>query len=493
MPDNNTIHNNWGWNFDNSYSRLPAQLFAMQQPTAVTNPQIAIFNTALAAGLGLQTATVSEGVLAAVLSGNRVPPGAAPIAQAYAGHQFGHFTMLGDGRAILLGEHISPAGQPVDIQLKGAGQTPYSRRGDGRATLSAMLREYTISEAMHHLGIASTRSLAVVTTGEKVMRETVQAGAVLTRVAASHIRVGTFEYVSHFHDTALLEQLVNYTLQKHYPGQTPAANKPLALLNAVIEQQAFLIAQWMRVGFIHGVMNTDNMSLAGETIDYGPCAFMNVYDPATVYSAIDEQGRYAYGNQPAIAHWNLACLATALLPLLHTDSTTATAMAQEALDKFPVLYKQAWHSAMLQKLGLTPGAPAAASLIADLLQWMLQHKADYTNTFLVLQGIEVPDAALYNNAAFTDWLQRWQRLTCSDGILNPAAAALMQKTNPVFIPRNHRVEAALQAAALSGDYTLLHELLNVLSNPYTVKPGREAYMIPPPATTERYYQTFCGT
>jgi len=372
-----------GWKFDNSYARLPAALYSRVGPVPVAKPGLVVFNESLARDLGLDAGASQEGQ-AEIFSGNQIPEGAEPIAQAYAGHQFGHFTNLGDGRAILLGEQITPRGGRFDIQLKGSGQTPYSRRGDGRAALGPMLREYIISEAMHAFGIPTTRSLAVATTGEQIAREEMLPGAVLTRVAASHVRVGTFEYANAIGDRAVLEALTRYTLQRHYPELAGADNPALALFEGVLERQAKLIAQWVCVGFVHGVMNTDNMALSGETIDYGPCAFIDTYDPATVFSSIDRGGRYAYGNQPNIAHWNLARLAEALLPLINEDKDKAVATAEEVLGKFPERFRVHYTAGLRAKLGLLSEEEGDYDLAREFLDWMKTAEADFTSSFVAL-------------------------------------------------------------------------------------------------------------
>jgi uncharacterized protein YdiU (UPF0061 family) len=369
---------------DHSYAALPDLFFTEVAPTPVREPRLVILNHALAADLGLDAGELAGTESGAIFAGNRLPPGAKPIAQAYAGHQYGHFTTLGDGRAILLGEQITPSGGRFDIQLKGPGPTPYSRRGDGRAALGPMLREYIISEAMHALGIPTTRSLAVAATGETVYRETPLPGAVLTRVAASHLRVGTFQWAAGAGETEHVRALVNYTLQRHYPARADAGQSAQALLDAVIERQARLIAQWMLVGFVHGVMNTDNMALSGETIDYGPCAFMDTYDPATVFSSIDRHGRYAYGNQPSIAQWNLNRFAETLLPLIDPSEEKAIAVATASLHRFASLFQEHWLAGMRGKLGLFNAEPDDTALFKSLLEGMHQAKADYTNTFAAL-------------------------------------------------------------------------------------------------------------
>jgi uncharacterized protein YdiU (UPF0061 family) len=400
--------------------------------------------------------------------------------------------MLGDGRALLLGEQITPQGQRVDIQLKGSGKTPYSRGGDGRAALGPMLREYIISEAMHALGIATTRSLAVVATGEAVIRETDLPGAVLTRVAASHLRVGTFQYVANWGTSSDLQILADYALQRHFPDVGADENRYLSLLQEVIKRQAALIAKWQLVGFIHGVMNTDNMAISGETIDYGPCAFMDVYDPATVFSSIDIQGRYAYGNQPYIAGWNLARFAEALLPLLHADQDQAVKLAQDAISEFAGLYHRNWLSGMRTKLGICNEEVQDESLVKDLLDMMQKYRADYTNTFLALTFDTPEDTVLFGTPEFAEWHERWQARLGRQQESKAASHQLMRTSNPAVIPRNHRVEEALESAVTHGDYSVMERLLDVLSRPYAHSPEQAEYSTPP-APSNRPYRTFCGT
>jgi uncharacterized protein YdiU (UPF0061 family) len=481
-----------GWKFDNSYTRLPEAFYARIQPTPVRTPHLAVFNHALAETLGLAKDLLATQEGAAIFAGNRLPEGTDPIAQAYAGHQFGHFTMLGDGRAILLGEQMTPDGKRMDIQLKGPGQTPYSRRGDGRAALGPMLREYIVSEAMHALGIPTTRSLAVVTTGEPVYRETVLPGAVLTRVAASHIRVGTFEYAARLGEPAWLKALADYTLQRHYPELAGAENPYAAFLEAVMERQAALVAKWQLVGFIHGVMNTDNMALSGETIDYGPCAFMDTYDPATVFSSIDAQGRYAYGNQPPIAQWNLARFTETLLPLLHPDAEQALELGQTLLSGFAERFQRHWHTGMRQKLGLFTEEAEDAELIEDLLSWMHRHQQDFTNTFRALSAEALPETDLFRTADFSAWHTRWQARLARQPEPPQAARQLMRAHNPAVIPRNHRVEEALTAAVEAGDLQVMHRLLERLKTPYE-DAGEPCEYTRPPAPGGPAYRTFCGT
>lgn len=479
-----------GWNFDNSYAQLPPSFYRRQNATPVREPRLVVLNRPLAKLLGLDAQRLVEEDGKFVFSGNQAPAGAESLAQAYAGHQFGNFTMLGDGRALLLGEHVAPDGNRYDIQLKGSGVTPYSRRGDGRAALGPMLREYLISEAMHALHIPTTRSLAVVTTGEPVYRDTVQPGAVLTRVAASHIRVGTFQYAAAIDDAEAVKVLADYTLNRHYPELASAENPYLALLYAVIDRQAALLAQWMHVGFIHGVMNTDNMAISGETIDYGPCAFMDRYDPKTVFSSIDHQGRYAFGRQPPIAQWNLARFAETLLPLLHADIDRSLEMAEEAIQSYPQQYDHYWLTGMRAKLGLVDEAPEDAALVRDLLACMHEHGMDYTNTFRDLataQAIRTspePDVQA--------WLARWQSRLQRQAASPDAATALMLSANPAVIPRNHLVEAALAAAVEANDFVPFEKLQAALSSPFEETPDNAAYRSPAPPS-ERVYQTFCGT
>jgi serine/tyrosine/threonine adenylyltransferase len=482
-----------GWNFDNSYTKLPNTFFTKQMPTPVRSPKLVILNGSLAESLGLSPTVLQSESGIEVFAGNEPPDDAEPLAQAYAGHQFGHFTMLGDGRAVLLGEQVTPSGERFDIQLKGPGRTPYSRGGDGRAGLGPMLREYIISEAMHALGIPTTRSLAVVTTGESIIRETEQAGAILTRVAASHLRVGTFEYASKFGTEEDVRALADYAIDRHYPEAAGTENRYLALLQEVIKRQASLVAKWQLAGFIHGVMNTDNMTISGETIDYGPCAFMDTFDPATVFSSIDRQGRYAYGNQPPIAGWNLARFAETLLPLLHEEEEESLQLAQDAISEFPKLYHADWLKGMRAKLGLFNEEEEDKALIEELLGMMHKQEADYTNTFRALtfedkQG----DSELFASQEFAQWNERWQERLDGQRESKDDAHQLMRNSNPAVIPRNHRVEEALAAAVDKGDFTVLKSLLGVLSNPYAHSPEQEKYCAPAPPS-ERPYRTFCGT
>lgn len=489
-----------GWCLDHSYANLPARFFTPVQPTPVAAPKLVLLNRPLAESLGLDPATLARPENAGWFTGNALPPGASPIAQAYAGHQYGNFVNLGDGRAILLGEQLTPRDERFDIQLKGPGRTPYSRRGDGRAALGPMLREYIISEAMHALGVPTTRSLAVAATGETVHRETPLPGAILTRVAASHLRVGTFEFAAATGDLENLRALADYTLRRHYPEHVSAPEPYAALLQAILERQAALIARWQGIGFVHGVMNTDNMALSGETIDYGPCAFMDTYHPATVFSSIDHHGRYAYANQPPIAHWNLSCLASAMLPILHTDEAQAIAIALEILDTFPAVFQTHWRQALRAKLGLVNEEPGDAELAEHLLATMQEHALDFTNTFRDLsRALDTDDSAPTSPESFgalhfalNAWKPRWhERLRRQPQSLQEAQA-LMRRSNPAFIPRNHKVEEALAAATTHSDMSLVEKLLNVLAHPFTDDDALSEFSATPSPSVCRY-QTFCGT
>nr|WP_309297434.1 YdiU family protein [Lysinibacillus sp. KH24] len=481
--------NQLGWNLDNSYIHLPSIFYTTQRLNPVATPMLIKLNTSLATSLGLNTQLLQDEV--AVLAGNAVPTGGFPIAQAYAGHQFGHFNMLGDGRALLLGEQLTSTGERFDIALKGSGRTAYSRGGDGRAALGPMLREYIISEAMFALGIPTTRSLAVVTTGETIFRETALTGAILTRVASSHLRVGTFQYAAHFGTDEELRALADYAISRHFPQIANTENRYLALLNEVIKKQAALIAKWQLVGFIHGVMNTDNMTISGETIDYGPCAFMDVYHPATVFSSIDRQGRYAYGNQPSIGGWNLARLAEALLPLIHDDEEQAIELAQETLQHYSQHYVNNWLAGMRAKLGIFNEEEQDIELVEELLKLMQQQQADYTNTFIALT-FERFDSNLFQTHDFQAWLTKWQARLTRQTETQAMSQQLMKKHNPAVIPRNHRVEEALTAAVEHDDYSVMEQLLNIVAQPFAHTEEQQAYASPPsPSATP--YRTFCGT
>jgi len=481
-----------GWNLDNSYARLPELFFTRINTNPVRSPKLIIVNYPLATSLGLNAQALQSEDGVAVLAGNLIPEGSLPLAQAYAGNQFGHFAMLGDGRALLIGEQINSLGQRVDIQLKGSGKTPYSRGGDGRAALGPMLREYIISEAMHALGIATTRSLAVVTTGELVIREIDQPGAIMTRVAASHLRVGTFQYVSRWGTTDDLRALADYTLERHFPDVDDSENRYLYLLQEVIKRQAVLIAKWQLVGFIHGVMNTDNMAISGETIDYGPCAFMDAYDPKTVFSSIDVNGRYAYGNQPSIAAWNLTRFAEALLPLLHVNQEQAVILAQDAISDFTELYHCNWLAGMRSKLGIFNEELQDEALIEGLLSMMQKYNADYTNTFRALTFDKQEDTALFGTSEFAKWHESWKARLGRQQETPASSHELMRSCNPALIPRNHRVEEALEAAVKHGDYSVMERLLDVLSSPYAHSTKQDEYSTLPKLPNS-HYRTFCGT
>jgi uncharacterized protein YdiU (UPF0061 family) len=486
--------------FDNTYARLPERFFARVPPTPVRAPRLIRVNGPLAARLGLDPDLLAgeEGV--EVLAGNRVVERAEPVATAYAGHQFGTFVpQLGDGRAILLGELVDRAGVRRDVQLKGAGRTPYSRGGDGRAALGPVLREYVVSEAMAALGIPTTRALAAVTTGETVIRETVLPGAVLTRVASSHIRVGTFQFFASRGDVDGLRLLADHVLARHYPDASRSERPYRTLLDSVVRAQAELIAQWMLVGFIHGVMNTDNMSVAGETIDYGPCAFMDAYDPEAVFSAIDRWGRYAYSRQPSIGEWNLARLAECLLPLLSDDTDAAIAEAERALDEYRPAFERAYQGGLRRKLGLLTEREGDAELGRDLLAAMGANGADFTLTFRRLNDAasgEENDAGVRglfaDSSAYDEWAPRWRHRLEQEPTDAATRRAAMLAVNPAFIPRNHRVEAVIRAAIDEGDFAPFHELVTVLSNPFVAQPAFARYA-DPPADHERVLRTFCGT
>ena len=480
-----------GWRFDNSYARLPEPLWSREVPTPVRSPALVVLNEPLAAAMGLD-AGVLRAAGGPVVAGNELPPGAEPLAQAYAGHQFGHFTNLGDGRAILLGEQLTPVGRRVDVQLKGSGRTRYSRGGDGRAALGPMLREYVVGEAMHALGIPTTRGLAVATTGETVARERPLPGAVLARVAASHIRVGTFQYARALGDRGLLESLLGHAVGRHDPDLAAAGGDAADFFAAVLERQAALVARWMLVGFVHGVMNTDNMAVSGETIDYGPCAFLDGYDPATVFSSIDAQGRYAYANQPAIAQWNLARLAECLLPLVPGEPEAVLTRMQDVLATFPERYGGHFLAGARGKLGLATAEPGDADLVAGLLERMHAARADFTATFAALAGLvgsgpPPPDLA----AVLGDWLVAWRsRLSREPGSAADVVGRL-RRENPVVIPRNHRVEEALAAAA-AGDMGVFERLVQAVREPFAETPDNEPYRGGPPSGCGPY-RTFCGT
>lgn len=493
--------------FDNSYARLPEKFYSRVAPTPVAAPALIAVNRPLAKQLGIDPDWLASAEGVAVVAGNALPEGAEPIATVYAGHQFGSYNpQLGDGRAVLLGEVVNPSGNRLDVQLKGAGPTPYSRGGDGRSPLGPVLREYLLSEAMHTLGIPSTRALAAVTTGDEVVREEFLPGAILARVASSHIRIGTFQFFSASQDNEALAQLLQHVAVRHFPNALVGDNLALGVLHAVINAQARLVAKWQLVGFIHGVMNTDNMLLSGETIDYGPCAFMDTFKPDMVYSSIDHAGRYAYRNQPGIAHWNLACLAQSLVPLLHEDKDEGVALAQKAIDTFPETFVQAHTRGMASKLGLQPtseesGEAQDAKLVEDLFALMAQHDCDFTLTFRRLADLagSNPDGAGSIGSLFDipdpmlPWLSRWRARLDSE----PAAAAAtrqseMYRANPVFIPRNHLVQEVIEAATTDRDLDPFHQLAQVLARPCEFDASLSRYARPPdPEQVVR--RTFCGT
>ena len=478
-----------GWHFDNTYSKLSNTFKEEVKPTPVHNPELVVLNDQLAKDLNLDFSKIEKKDLSQIFSGNTLPKGSATIAQAYAGHQFGHFTMLGDGRAVLLGEHLVNNTTRFDIQFKGSGRTSFSRSGDGRAVLGPMLREYIISEAIHALKIPTTRSLAVVKTGEKIVRENLLPGAILTRVASSHIRVGTFQYIAAKQNIDDLNTLVEYTINRHYPEIQSSKNKALDLLNLVMERQCKLVVNWMRVGFIHGVMNTDNMAISGETIDYGPCAFMDHYNPKTVFSSIDQLGRYSFSNQPPITKWNLSRFAECLIPLIDKNEDKAIQLATEIIDNFQNIYEEKWLNMMRDKLGLFGKSKDDKKLIDDLLTWMEKNKADYTNTFCYLMNIKIGNNSLYNDKDFINWSNEWQNRISINDNSKEKSLELMKETNPVIIPRNHKVEEALKAAN-EDNLEVMNKMLSKFDNPYDEQKDIEDYQLP---SLDDNYQTFCGT
>ena len=484
---------NVGWKFDNSYTSLPNILMTKINPTRVKFPKLVILNHDLAKDLNLNFNYMNENKLASVFSGNELPKGAASIAQAYAGHQFGNFTMLGDGRAILMGEHINFKNIRFDIQFKGSGITPYSRNGDGKAALGPMLREYLISEAMYGLTIPTTRSLAVVTTGEEVMREKNLQGAILTRVASSHIRVGTFQYLSMKGDINTLKKLVDYTINRHYSNTSKKENPAITLLEGLIEKQISLIVNWMRVGFIHGVMNTDNIALSGETIDYGPCAFMDFYNPKTVFSSIDHQGRYSFANQEIICHWNVSRFAETLIPLLADNENKAIKIGTKIINKFSDKFKYKWISMMKNKLGFIGNYPEDEIFIKKLLSWMEVNKADYTNTFIFLMNPSISDEDIYKNKSFIDLYEEWKIRINKNKESKKTHLNIMKANNPLLIPRNHIVEETLINVCEKNDYKNFNELVDLLKNPYTNNEIKKYYQSLPDAIFLNSYKTFCGT
>tara|TARA_B100000242_G_scaffold14281_2_gene8852 strand:- start:431 stop:1882 length:1452 start_codon:yes stop_codon:yes gene_type:complete len=482
--------NKINWNFDNTYFNLSEPFREKINPSPVKKPEIILLNNDLAKLLSLDFSKISNTELSNIFSGNLLPAGSNSIAQAYAGHQFGHFTMLGDGRAILLGEHVSQSNKKYDIQFKGSGKTAFSRNGDGRAALGPMLREYIISEAMNALKIPTTRSLAVVKTGELIQREKALQGAILTRVASSHIRVGTFQYIAARQKDDELKTLLDYTIDRHYPEIKNSNNQALDLLNRLIERQCDLVVNWMRVGFIHGVMNTDNMTVSGETIDYGPCAFMDTYDPKTVFSSIDQNGRYAYCNQPGITKWNLARFAECLIPFFERDQKKAIQIATETINDFEKKYEEKWMNMMRNKLGISGLDNNDKPLILDLLTWMHEKKADYTNTFCHLMNLDPKKEKIFEDSKFIVWKKRWKERLLKNDNNQIKSKELMKNNNPLVIPRNHKIEEALEAAELN-DMEPINKILEILKNPYDKQSEIIDYQYP--SKSSEKYQTFCGT
>ena len=482
--------NKINWNFDNTYFNLSSSFKEDIEPVPVKNPELILLNDKLASSLNLDFSKISQKELSKIFSGNSLPKGSNSIAQAYAGHQFGHFTMLGDGRAVLIGEHTTKSNKKYDIQFKGSGKTAFSRNGDGRAALGPMLREYLVSEAMNSLNIPTTRSLAVVKTGENIMREKNLQGAILTRVASSHIRVGTFQYIAAREKKDELEILLNYVIKRHYPNIQSSENKSSDLLKEVMEKQIDLVVNWMRVGFIHGVMNTDNMSISGETIDYGPCAFMDTYDPKTVFSSIDQMGRYAYCNQPVITKWNLSRFAECLIPLIDKDQNKSIELATEIINSFDKKYEEKWLKMMRDKLGLFGIEDEDKILILDLLTWMHQKKIDYTNTFCHLMNFEIKKKENFEDNNFLNWKRRWKDRLKVNNNTPKKYLKLMRSVNPLVIPRNYKVEEVLNEASRNNLKPLI-KFLEVLNNPYSDQKGIIEYQ--EPSSSKEKYQTFCGT
>ena len=484
------MNRNINWNFDNSYSRLPNAFKENIKPVSVKNPKLLLLNEKLASELNLNFENINKDELSEIFAGNVLPKGSNSIAQAYAGHQFGHFTMLGDGRATLLGEHLTNKKQRYDIQFKGSGKTSFSRNGDGRAALGPMLREYIISEAINYLNIPTTRGLAVVKTGEQVFREIPLPGAILTRVASSHIRVGTFQYIAAREHESELKIFFDYVINRHYPHLKDFENIALEFLKAVLDKQIDLVVNWMRVSFVHGVMNTDNMSISGETIDYGPCAFMDTYDPQTVFSSIDKMGRYAYCNQPIITKWNLARLAECLIPLIDTNQNKSIELATDIINSFEKKYEEKWMEMMRHKLGLSLLDEKDKFLILDLLTWMHQHKADYTNTFCYLMNEKIQNDKIYTDYHFKIWKKRWQERLKKEKNIQDKSIKLMKKNNPIVIPRNHKIEEVLNAAQEDNLKPFLR-LLEILKKPYSSREGLKDYQTL--SNSNEKYKTFCGT
>ena len=484
---NNVSLSDSGWNLQSSYTQISDKLFSELKPDAVTNPSTVIVNNELAEKLGLNLKGISEEDLSNLFSGNSLPHGSKPFAQAYAGHQFGHFTILGDGRAHIVGEQVTPDGEIFDIQYKGSGRTPYSRGGDGKAALGPMLREYLISEAMYYLGIPTTRSLAVVETGEKVYREVPLKGSILTRVASSHIRIGTFQFLAAHKDYEGMKSLLDFSIKRHFSNLKFSENLAIEFIKAVMQKQINLIVEWMRVGFIHGVMNTDNSTISGETIDYGPCAFMDHYDANTVFSSIDTQGRYSFANQPSIIQWNLVRLAECLLPLIDKDEKRSIEIAQNLINTFSSLFKDKWLQMMKKKLGIKDQSEDDEELINNLIKWMQQKKPDFTNTFCNLMNYDHADDEEFEDDEFNNWKREWKKRVESKEYLD-----VMMSCNPTLIPRNYLVEEALSEAETDGKFDKFNELNEIISSPYQLKKVNIKYL-ETPSKTNIPYKTFCGT
>ena len=484
---NNVSLSDSGWNLQSSYTQISDKLFSELKPDAVTNPSTVIVNNELAEKLGLNLKGISEEDLSNLFSGNSLPHGSKPFAQAYAGHQFGQFTILGDGRAHIVGEQVTPDGEIFDIQYKGSGRTPYSRGGDGKAALGPMLREYLISEAMYYLGIPTTRSLAVVETGEKVYREVPLKGSILTRVASSHIRIGTFQFLAAHKDYEGMKSLLDFSIKRHFSNLKFSENLAIEFIKAVMQKQINLIVEWMRVGFIHGVMNTDNSTISGETIDYGPCAFMDHYDANTVFSSIDTQGRYSFANQPSIIQWNLVRLAECLLPLIDKDEKRSIEIAQNLINTFSSLFKDKWLQMMKKKLGINDHSEDDEELINNLIKWMQQKKPDFTNTFCNLMNYDHADDEEFEDDEFNNWKREWKKRVESKKYLD-----VMISCNPTLIPRNYLVEEALSEAETDGKFDKFNELNEIISSPYQLKKVNIKYL-ETPSKTNIPYKTFCGT
>ena len=484
---NNVSLSDPGWILQNSYTQISDKLFSELKPDVVNNPSTVIINHKLAKKLGLNLNEISEKDLSNLFSGNQLPHGAKPFAQAYAGHQFGQFTILGDGRAHIVGEQVTPDGEIFDIQYKGSGRTPYSRGGDGKAALGPMLREYLISEAMYYLGIPTTRSLAVVETGEKVYREVPLKGSILTRVASSHIRIGTFQFLAAHKDYEGMKSLLDFSIKRHFSNLKFSENLAIEFIKAVMQKQINLIVEWMRVGFIHGVMNTDNSTISGETIDYGPCAFMDHYDANTVFSSIDTQGRYSFANQPSIIQWNLVRLAECLLPLIDKDEKRSIEIAQNLINTFSSLFKDKWLQMMKKKLGIKDQSEDDEELINNLIKWMQQKKPDFTNTFCNLMNYDHADDEEFEDDEFNNWKREWKKRVESKKYLD-----VMISCNPTLIPRNYLVEEALSEAETDGKFDKFNELNEIISSPYQLKKVNIKYL-ETPSKTNIPYKTFCGT